>query len=53
MKKATLLLAGAEIVLIATAVLFLAFQDLSNALIGVSCVVVALALVGWLVFAFG
>jgi hypothetical protein len=51
MKKPTLLLAGAEIVLIATGVLFLAFQDFPNTLIGVSCVVVALVLVGWLVFA--
>jgi len=50
MKKPTLLLTGAEIVLIATAVLFLAFQDLWNTLIGVSCVVAALVLVGWLVF---
>ncbi|MGO9152081.1 hypothetical protein [Mycobacterium sp.] len=51
MKKPTLLLVGAEIVLLATAVLFLAFQNLWNTLIGVSCVVVALVLVGWLVFA--
>jgi hypothetical protein len=51
MRKPTLLLAGAEAALIATAVLFLAFQDLWNTLIGVSCVVVALALVGWLVVA--
>ena len=50
MKKPTLMLAGAEIVLIATAVLFLAFQDLRSTLIGVSCVVVALVLVGWLAF---
>ena len=50
MKKPTLLLAGVEIVLIATAVLFFAFQDLCNTLIGVSCVVAALVLVGWLVF---
>jgi hypothetical protein len=49
MKKPTLWLTGAEIVLIATAVLFLAFQDLWNTLIGVSCVGVALVLVGWLV----
>jgi hypothetical protein len=51
MRKPTLLLGGAEIVLLATAVLFLAFQDLWNTLIGVSCVGVALVLVGWLVFA--
>ncbi|WP_232079415.1 hypothetical protein [Mycobacterium conspicuum] len=50
MKKPTLLLGGAEIVLLATAVLFLAFQDLWNTLIGVSCVGVALVVVGWLVF---
>ncbi len=49
MKKPSLLLGGAEIVLIATAVLFLAFQDLWHTLIGVACVAVALALVGWLV----
>jgi hypothetical protein len=49
MRKPTLLLGGAEIVLIATAVLFLAFQDLWNTFIGVSCVVVALVVVGWLV----
>jgi hypothetical protein len=51
MTKPTLLLAGAEIVLIATAVLFLAFQDVWNTLMGVSCVAVALVLVGWLVVA--
>ncbi len=51
MKRPMLLLGGAEIVLVATAVLFLAFQDLWNTLIGVSCVVVTLLLVGWLVFA--
>ncbi len=44
-----LLLVGAEIALIATAVLFLAFQDLWNTFIGVTCVVLALALVGWVV----
>jgi hypothetical protein len=49
MKKPSLLLAGAEFVLIATAILFLAFRDLWNTLMGVSCVVVALVLVGWLV----
>ena len=49
MRKPTLLLGAAEIVLIATAVLFLAFQDLWNTLVGVSCVVVALVLVGWMV----
>jgi hypothetical protein len=49
MKKPMLLLVGAEIALIATAVLFLAFQDLWNTFIGVSCVVLALALVGWVV----
>ena len=49
MKKPTLLLAGTEIALVATAILFLAFQDLWNTLIGASCVVVALVLVGWLV----
>jgi hypothetical protein len=51
MRKPTLLLGGAEIVLLATAVLLLAFQDLWNTLIGVSCVGAALMLVGWLVFA--
>ena len=46
MRKPTLLLGGAEIVLLATAVLFLAFQDLWHTLIGVSCVAVVLVLVG-------
>ena len=50
MRRPTLLLGGAEIVLLATAVLFLAFQDLWHTLIGVSCVGVVLVLVGWLVF---
>jgi hypothetical protein len=49
MKKPTLLLAGAEIVLISTAILFLAFQNLWNTFVGVSCVLVALVLVGWMV----
>lgn len=49
MRKPTLLLGGAEIVLLATAVLFLAFQDLWHTLIGVSCVAVVLVLVGLLV----
>jgi hypothetical protein len=53
MKKPMLLMVGAEIALIATAVLLFAFQDLWNTFIGVACVVVALVLVGWLVCAPG
>jgi hypothetical protein len=49
MKKSILVLVGAEIALIATAILFLAFEDLWNTFVGVTCVVLALALVGWLV----
>ena len=51
MKKPILLLAGAEIALIATAVLFLAFQDVWNTFIGVACVAAALVVVGWLMWA--
>jgi hypothetical protein len=51
MKMPTLLLAGAEIALITTAVLFLAFQDVWNTFIGVACVAAALVVVGWLMWA--
>ncbi len=44
-----MLLVGTEVALIATAVLFVAFQDLWDTFVGVTCVVVALALVGWMV----
>lgn len=47
MNKRMLLLISAEIALIATAVLFLAFQDLWNTFLGVGCVALALLLVGW------
>jgi hypothetical protein len=50
MKISMLLLLGSQIALVATAILFLAFHDLWNAFIGVSCVVVALVLVGWMVY---
>lgn len=45
------LLVGVGIAMIATVVLYLAFQDLSNTFIGVACVVAALIFVGWLVHA--
>ncbi len=45
------LLVAVGIAVIATVVLYLAFQDLSNTFIGVTCVAVALAVVGWLVYA--
>jgi hypothetical protein len=43
------LLVGVGIAVIATMLLYLAFQDLRNTFIGVICVAVALAFVGWLV----
>jgi lysylphosphatidylglycerol synthetase-like protein (DUF2156 family) len=46
MKKLTMLLAGAEIALIATAVLYLAFHEFWITFVGVASVAVALALVG-------
>jgi hypothetical protein len=49
MKKTTLLIVGAEIGLVATVVLLIAFQDLWNTFIGVAFVSAALALVGWLI----
>jgi hypothetical protein len=49
MKTRMLLLVGVEIALIATAVLFIAFEDLGHTIIGVGCVLAALAIVGWLV----
>jgi hypothetical protein len=49
MKKTKLLIVGAEIGLVATVVLLIAFQDLWNTFIGVACVSAALALVGWLI----
>jgi hypothetical protein len=49
MKKTTLVIVGAEIGLVATVVLLIAFQDLWNTFIGVACVSAALALVGWLI----
>jgi hypothetical protein len=51
MKKTKLLIVGAEIGLVATVVLLIAFQDLWNTFIGVACVSAALALVGWLIAA--
>ena len=51
MKKPMLLIAGAGIALIVTAVLFLAFQHLWNTFIGVACVFVGLVLVGCVVCA--
>jgi hypothetical protein len=50
MKMSMLLLVGAEIALVATAVLFFALQDsrnLLNTFVGVWCVLAALALIGW------
>ncbi|HWF30545.1 MAG TPA: hypothetical protein VG327_19640 [Mycobacterium sp.] len=51
MKKLTMLLAGAEIALIATAVLHIAFRHLWITLVGVTGVALALALVGGLIVA--
>jgi hypothetical protein len=50
MKKPMPLVLGAEIILIATAVLFLAFHSLWNTFIGVGCVAVALVLAAWLIW---
>ena len=49
MKKTTMLIVGAEIGLVATVVLLIAFQNLWNTFIGVASVSSALALVGWLI----
>jgi hypothetical protein len=51
MKKLTMLLAGAEIALIATAVLYIAFRHPWITLVGVAGVALALALVGRLIVA--
>jgi hypothetical protein len=49
MKKLTMLLAGAEIALIATAVLYIAFRHVGLTLVGVTGVALVLALVGRLI----
>jgi hypothetical protein len=51
MKKLTMLLAGAEIALIATAVLYIAFRQPWITLVGVAGVALALAVVGGLIVA--
>jgi hypothetical protein len=51
MKKLTMLLAGTEIALIATAVLYIAFRHPWITLVGVAGVALALALVGGLIVA--
>jgi hypothetical protein len=50
MKKPLLLALGAEIILVATAVLFLALHSLWNTFIGVGCVAGALMLAAWLIW---
>ncbi|MDT5350087.1 MAG: hypothetical protein QOH91_3374 [Mycobacterium sp.] len=48
MKMSKLLLVGAEIALVATGVLFIAFQDLYHTFVGVGCVLAAVAILVWL-----